>query len=106
MTSASSPSAWPCARGWRITYLGPNTPLPTVAEMAGEMRPAAVVLAATTGAGFDADRAALRDLAAGAPVWLAGPGASAGLAQDAGAQLLEVDPLGAAERVAAPIRTA
>jgi len=93
-------------RGWRITYLGPNTPLPTVAEMAGELRPAAVVLAATTDAGFEADRDALRELAAGAAVWLAGPGASAARAQDAGAQLLEVDPLGAAERVAVAIRTA
>jgi len=93
-------------RGWRITYVGPNTPLATLAEMTGELRPAAVVLAATTGAGFDADRAALRDLAAGAPVWLAGPGASAAVAQDAGARLLEVDPLGAAERVAGALRTA
>ena len=92
--------------GWRITYLGPNTPLPTVGEMAGELRPAAVVLAATTDAGFDADRAALRGLSSGAAVWLAGPGASAALADDAGAQLLEVDPLGAAERVAVALRTA
>jgi DNA-binding transcriptional MerR regulator len=92
--------------GWRVTYLGPNTPLATVGEMAGELQPAAVVLAATTDAGFDTDRAALRGLASGAAVWLAGPGASAALAEDAGAQLLEVDPLRAAERVAAGLRTA
>jgi DNA-binding transcriptional MerR regulator len=93
-------------RGWRITYLGPNTPLPTVAETAGELAPAAVVLAATTGDGFHSERAALRDLAAGPMVWLAGPGASAARAEEAGARLLELDPLGAAERVAASLRTA
>src|SRR6185312_6673363 len=68
-------------RGWRITYLGPNTPTATLADMARELLPAAVVLAATTEAGFDADRAALRDLAASAPVWLAGPGATAARAE-------------------------
>ena len=93
-------------RGWRITYLGPNTPLPTVGETAQTLRPAAVVLAATTAARIDGDRAALRDLAAGAPVWLAGPGATQAAAEDAGARLLDGDPVAAAERVAASLRTA
>jgi MerR family transcriptional regulator, light-induced transcriptional regulator len=88
-------------RGWRITYLGPNTPLETIVDMAATLRPAAVVFAATTAAAFDSDAAALRALAAGAPVWLAGQGATADVARAAGARLLDLDPLAAAERVAA-----
>jgi MerR family transcriptional regulator, light-induced transcriptional regulator len=93
-------------RGWRITYLGPNTPLDTLGDTAAGLQPAAVVLAATTQAGFGADRAALRALARRAPLWLAGAGATAGLAKASGAQLLDVDPLAAADRVAAALRTA
>ena len=34
-------------RNWRITYLGPDTPLATIAEIAATLRPDAVVIAAT-----------------------------------------------------------
>jgi MerR family transcriptional regulator, light-induced transcriptional regulator len=92
------------ARGWRITYLGADTPLSTVAELAGSLRPDAVVLAATAVERFAADQAGLRSLAAVAPVWLAGPGATAPVAEAAGARLLDDEPLEAADRVVAVTR--
>jgi DNA-binding transcriptional MerR regulator len=92
------------ARGWRITYVGADTPLSTLGEMASELRPDAVVLAATTAERFAADEAALRSLAATAPLWLAGPGATAPVAEAAGARLLEDEPVGAADRLAAATR--
>jgi DNA-binding transcriptional MerR regulator len=92
------------ARGWRITYVGADTPLSTMGEMAGALRPDAVVLAATTAERFTADQAGLRSLAAMAPLWLAGPGATAPVAEAAGARLLDDQPVEAADRVAAATR--
>jgi hypothetical protein len=46
-------------------------------------------------------REPLRRLAGIAPVWVAGPGATLDFATATGAQLLDFDPLAAAERVAA-----
>jgi MerR family transcriptional regulator, light-induced transcriptional regulator len=92
------------AHGWRITYLGADTPLSTIGELAGDLRPDAVVLAATTAERFTADRAGLRSLAAAAPLWLAGPGATAPVAEVAGARLLEDQPVAAADRIAAATR--
>jgi MerR family transcriptional regulator, light-induced transcriptional regulator len=87
-------------RGWRITFLGPDTPLDTLADAVAQLRPAAVVLAATTPERFDAGRAALPSIARAAPLWTAGAGATADLASETGAHLLDADPLAAAERVA------
>ena len=87
--------------GWRITFLGPDVPLDTLADTAGTLQPRAVVLSATTPARYEDGRGPLRRLARAAPVWIAGAGAGPDLAADAGARLLDVDPLEAAERVAA-----
>ena len=88
-------------RGWRITFLGADTPLDTLADAVATLQPDALVLAATTAAGFETGRDALRRLAPVAPLWAAGPGATPELATETGAHLLDVDPLMAAERVAA-----
>jgi DNA-binding transcriptional MerR regulator len=88
-------------RGWRITYLGPDTPLDTLAAAVRALEPDAVVLAATVPSHFEDARAELRDLAAAVPLWVAGAGTSQGFAAGTGARLLDVDPLSAAERVAA-----
>jgi DNA-binding transcriptional MerR regulator len=88
-------------RGWRITFLGPDTPLETLADAVGALQPDAVVLAATTPERFDAGRDALRRLARAARLWAAGAGATSDFATDTGMRLLDVDPLTAAERVAA-----
>jgi MerR family transcriptional regulator, light-induced transcriptional regulator len=89
------------ARGWRITYLGQDTPLETLAETARSLEPQAIVIAAASPDRLSRSGAELRRLARTAKVWLAGPGASAALAKEARAAFLDVDPLTAADRVAA-----
>ena len=88
-------------RGWRITFLGADTPLDTLAATAGSLQPDAVVLTASTPEGFASNRDAIRRLARTVPLWIAGGGATSETAQEAGAQLLDADPLGAADRLAA-----
>jgi DNA-binding transcriptional MerR regulator len=87
-------------RGWRIVFLGPDTPLDTLADAAATLEPAAVVLAAATAERFERGRAALRSLARTLPLWVAGAGATSAIAAATGAQLLDLDPLDAAQRVA------
>jgi DNA-binding transcriptional MerR regulator len=89
------------ARGWRITYLGQDTPLEALAETARSLGPQAIVIAATSPDHLSRSGAELRRLVSTAKVWLAGPGASAALAKKAHAAFLDVDPLAAADRVAA-----
>jgi MerR family transcriptional regulator, light-induced transcriptional regulator len=88
-------------RGWRITFLGADTPLDTLDETARAVAPDAVVITASTPEGFDRHRDAIRALARTTPLWVAGGGATPEAAGAAGAQLLDVDPLSAADRVAA-----
>jgi MerR family transcriptional regulator, light-induced transcriptional regulator len=88
-------------RGWRIAFLGPDTPLATITETAQLMEPGLVVLTATTAAQATAARDGLAEVARSAPLALAGSGASARLAEVVGAQYLEGDPVTAAEHIAA-----
>ena len=88
-------------RSWRITYLGPDTPLETVAEIAGALGPDAIVIATTTADHLADERPALTALAGAFALWLAGSGADGELAEAVGATLLDIDPLTAAELVAA-----
>jgi DNA-binding transcriptional MerR regulator len=89
------------ARGWRITYLGQDTPLETLAETARSVGPEAIVIASVSPDRLSRSGAEMRRMASTAQVWLAGPGASAALAKKAHAVFLDVDPLAAADRVAA-----
>jgi methanogenic corrinoid protein MtbC1 len=91
-------------RGWRITFLGPDTPLDTLTDAVTTLQPEVLVLAATTPDRFERGRGALRRLARAMPVWIAGAGATPTFATDTGAHLVDVDPLAAAERVAASLR--
>lgn len=86
-------------RGWRITYLGQDTPLETIAETARAVEPEAIIIAATLPAHFSRSGPKLRRLASHGSVWLAGPGASAALARKLSASLLGDDPLTAADRL-------
>jgi len=52
------------ARGWRILYLGPDTPLDSLAEAARSSRPACVIVSAIAPRALDAERDRLLDLAA------------------------------------------
>ena len=88
--------------GWRIGYLGANTPLADLIRLAGAIRPDVVVLAATRPERFDALTADLTRLAGKAPLAIAGTGATPELAEAVGAHLLTGDPVTAAEQLPLP----
>jgi len=89
------------ARGWRISFLGPDTPIDTVAEAARALDPALVVVSGSTPDLFAAVTEELRRLGAEWPVAVAGRGATQALARRTGARLLADDPILAADRLAA-----
>jgi DNA-binding transcriptional MerR regulator len=64
------------SHGWRILFLGADTPIATLAEAARRTNPAVVVLTSFDPASIEAEAPALRRLAREAPVRLAGPGAT------------------------------
>ena len=86
-------------RGWRITYLGADTPLATIDETAEALRPDLVVLASVDPAGLRRSVEDLRHLAARFPLALAGAGAE--LAAETGAIPLREGPVEAAASVTA-----
>jgi DNA-binding transcriptional MerR regulator/methylmalonyl-CoA mutase cobalamin-binding subunit len=87
-------------RGWRIAYLGPNTPTETTADAARRMRANLVVLAASDAALVSDSEQGIQDLARATPLALGGNGASAYTASRLGAQYLADDPVSAAATVA------
>jgi DNA-binding transcriptional MerR regulator len=89
------------ARGWRITYLGPDTPLDSIAEAIDTLAPDIVVVVAIASAALVPERDTLADLATRRPLALAGAAASEDLARDVGAVWLGADPVTEAERLAA-----
>jgi MerR family transcriptional regulator, light-induced transcriptional regulator len=76
-------------RGWRITYLGADTPPEVIIAALDELAPTIIVLAAITSQRFLDSADELTALAAQARVGLAGAGASRSLADRLGAELLE-----------------
>jgi DNA-binding transcriptional MerR regulator len=84
-------------RGWRIVYLGPDTPIATIHQATGELAPELVVLTGTVPEPFAAHADAIAGLARQTPVAVAGAGATAELAARTGARLLDTDPVTAAE---------
>jgi DNA-binding transcriptional MerR regulator len=89
------------ARGWRITYLGQDTPLETLAESARSLGPLAIVISSVSPDRLSRSGGEVRRLAGIARVWLAGPGASDAFAKKTRATFLDLDPVAAADRVAA-----
>jgi DNA-binding transcriptional MerR regulator len=89
------------ARGWRIAYLGANTPIDTVDDAVERLGPRAVVLAALSAEPFDSAAEEIARLAQRARLLLAGHGADEARAERAGAELLSGGPVGAADRLAA-----
>jgi DNA-binding transcriptional MerR regulator len=87
-------------RGWLITYLGADTPIETIQHTLTDPGPRLVVISAATKGRLRAAQPQLAELAQQVPVALAGGGATDAIARDAGAFLLEGDPVTAAERVA------
>ena len=90
------------AHGWRITYLGADTPLPTLIEAADLLQPALVVVSAALPELAQSALGGLRELACIAPLALAGGGTDASIAETVGARWLNEDPVAAAASTAAP----
>lgn len=89
------------SRGWRIVYLGQDTPLDTLAETVRTVRPAVVVVSVAASEFLASAVSGLAEVAAQVPVWVGGPGASEVMARRAGAGLLEKRPTEAAARLTA-----
>ena len=87
--------------GWRVSYLGADTPLADVAEAAGRLGPELVVLAALDQAPLRAGRTGIAQLARAHPTAIGGAGASRALAGEVGCRHLASDPVGAAGEIAA-----
>jgi MerR family transcriptional regulator, light-induced transcriptional regulator len=92
------------ARGWRVAYLGPDTPLDTLDAAAGSLAPTLIVATSV-----DADRIAraadaLAELADRYRVGLGGSGADEDAAAEIGATFLGGDPIAAADAVTALVQ--
>jgi DNA-binding transcriptional MerR regulator len=86
-------------RGWRVTFLGPDTPIETIAAAADQLAPDVVVLSSFAREPLVESVTEIAQLAASRPVVLAGPGADAELAERARARLLAGDPIEAADEL-------
>lgn len=89
------------AHGWRVIFLGADTPLSTVADTVSRLSPDVVVLAALMQSRFGSVADELAELAASTRVLLAGTGASAGLAERFGAEYADEGPIATAQRLGA-----
>jgi MerR family transcriptional regulator, light-induced transcriptional regulator len=90
--------------GWRIDYLGADTPLEELIRTARSTRADLVVLVAALPERFDAVSKELTVLARTAPLAIGGAGATRAVAEAVGAHLLTADPVTAAEEVASHTR--
>jgi methanogenic corrinoid protein MtbC1 len=87
-------------RGWRIAYLGADTPVEQVADVSESMAPDVVVLCALDALHLTRNAPAIEALGARHRTVLAGRGASADLAERLGAELAEGDPVRSAQSLA------
>jgi DNA-binding transcriptional MerR regulator len=88
--------------GWRIDYLGMNTPVEELTRTVDARHPDLVVLAATLPENLEPHAAQLTALARRAPLALAGAGATPEIAAAVGARLLTGDPVTEAENIQWP----
>jgi DNA-binding transcriptional MerR regulator len=88
--------------GWRVTFLGNNTPISDLDSAVRHLKPAVVVLAATSSLLFDAVADELRDLAGRVPLVLAGAGATPEIVAATGSTALRGDPVTEALGLRAP----
>ena len=89
------------ARGWRIAFLGTDTPIDTLTQTADNLHPELVVLTTTTPQRLSRVRSELRRLSETTRLALAGAGTTDALAASVGAELLNGDPVSQAARLAA-----
>jgi DNA-binding transcriptional MerR regulator len=90
-------------RGWRITFLGADTPIETIAETAERVAPQLVVLATLLPSRIGSVLDGVRSLAARWRVVLAGAGVTSELAEQVGAEQLADGPLEAADRLSSAL---
>lgn len=83
--------------GWRVTFLGADSPAGDIEHVAGILEPELVMLSAVVPDRFEAIRSDLARLTRDRPVAIAGPGASSELATAVGAEYVADDPVTAAE---------
>ena len=88
--------------GWRIDYLGVDTPIEELTRTAAARPPDLVVVAVTQPGTLEPLAAELATLADTVPLALAGAGAAAQLAAAVGARRLNTDPVTAAETIGRP----
>ena len=88
--------------GWRVTFLGNNTPVTDLDSAVHHLEPQVVVLSATTAEPFATEAAGLRALATRVPVVLAGAGATPEVVAATGITALRGDPVTEALRLQAP----
>jgi methanogenic corrinoid protein MtbC1 len=88
--------------GWRIIYLGADTPLTDLVHTVTEKRPDVVILAAVYPERFQESTADLTTLARTAQLHLAGAGATKSVADTIGATVLTGDPITEAQRLTPP----
>ena len=88
------------SHGWRILFLGADTPLPTLTQTVKETQPALTVLTSFKVALLQPEARALRRLAKAAPLALSGPGATDALCSQLGVRRLDGDLVRAANDVA------
>jgi methanogenic corrinoid protein MtbC1 len=91
--------------GWRVGYLGADTPLEELINTAVDTSADLVVLAATTPERFAGLTEDLSRLASIVPLALAGAGAARTMALPVGTRLLTADPVTEAERLPPPTRS-
>ena len=87
------------AHGWRIAFLGADTPVDTLKRTAEDLHPDLVVLTATTPQRLSRVRSELREVGNATRLAVAGAGATPALASVVGAELLDGDPVSQAARV-------
>jgi len=80
-------------RGWRVVYLGQDTPFATIEETVDAVDPRLVVLAVTEGTDLTADEDALRRLAERVPVAVGGVGVTQEMETGLGLTILRGDPV-------------
>jgi MerR family transcriptional regulator, light-induced transcriptional regulator len=86
-------------RGWRITYLGTDSPIDAVADIARSLAPAVVVLLAMNPDNFLARAHEIKQLANQVQVMIAGPGATPEAARQTQTHVLDQDPVSAAQTI-------
>jgi DNA-binding transcriptional MerR regulator len=86
-------------RGWRITYLGTDSPIGAVADIARSVRPAVVVLLSMNPDNFLDHARQIEQLANQVPVVIAGTGATSEVARYTQTHVLDQDPVSAAATI-------